>query len=177
MYSPEEENWQNTSTYIKRRLEWLTAGGQAHPPMAVMTERPEVAQSSRLAVSAGLWSVLDSGEVRSTTKEASAGGEMGLPGRVRASRQKARLPSSMSIERRCSQMVWPRLRVGLLTSNDPIKKHGSQVCPAVWILVDSRYRWVDNLGSHHKLSVWHIITSPYVIFSFQMKTKPGYNYV
>lgn len=63
--SPEEENWQNASTYIKRRLEWLTACGQARPPMAVMTERPAVAQSLRLAVSAGLWSVLDSGEVRS----------------------------------------------------------------------------------------------------------------
>lgn len=105
---------------------------------------PDRKASSCSVLEAGClrWSLVGVGFWRSLfqlpVKEASAGGEMGLPGRVRASRQKARLPSSMSIERRCSQMVWPRLRVGLLTSNDPIKKHGSQVCPAVWILVDSR---------------------------------------
>lgn len=45
-----------------------------------------------------------------------------VPVRVRASRQRAKLPSSMAFYVGCHQGVWPRFRAGLPISNNPIEK-------------------------------------------------------
>jgi hypothetical protein len=61
----------------------------------------------------------------------------------------------------CHQKVWPKLRAGLPTSNDPIKgkktktktktktKNLMSVPPAPWVLVDCRCGQVDNKSSRH----------------------------
>jgi hypothetical protein len=33
----------------------------------------------------------------------------------------------------CHQKVWPRFIVWLPTSNDPVKKNTSQMCPVAWV--------------------------------------------
>lgn len=42
---------------------------------------------------------------------------------------KSEFLSTMSIYIGCHQKVWPRLRTGPLTSNNPVKKSLAQVCP------------------------------------------------
>lgn len=67
-------------------------------------------------------------------------GEMNLPSRVRASRQKAG-SFLMSFYVGCHQNVVPRVRLGLLASHNLVKKNQLQLA---YVLVDSRYSQVDN---------------------------------
>lgn len=62
-------------------------------------------------------------------RNASAKGYMNLPGRKRASRQKAKV-SFHALCMGCLKKVWPRFRVGFPTSNDPTKKNASWECTA-----------------------------------------------
>jgi hypothetical protein len=41
------------------------------------------------------------------------------------------------------------LKMGLPTSNDLRKKNPSQVYPAAWVLVNSRYSQTDDQSNHH----------------------------
>lgn len=115
------------------------------PSLALLTEGPAVVRSSRLGVSAGLWSALDPGEARPTVSGGGLGRRVNGLAREREGKQaQSRAPSTRSIDSRRHQKVWSRLRVGLLTSSDPVKKQCSQLCQlfgCYWIL------YVDKLTS------------------------------
>jgi hypothetical protein len=91
--------------------------------------------------------------------------------------------SSMSFYVGCHRKAWPRYRVGLPNSNDLIKKCPSQLCPAVWVLVNSR---CSQVGSHDQppqavLSLTTILTGsavPHCLSRFVVMTgakHPGTN--
>ena len=54
-----------------------------------------------------------------------------------------KIPSSVSFYVGCYQKVWPTFKVGLLTSNDQLRKSLTGV-PAAGVLVDSRCGQVDS---------------------------------
>lgn len=50
----------------------------------------------------------------------------------------------------CQEKRWPRFRMSLLISKDPIKKNPSQAYPTAWVLVDSDVVMLTNKINHHK---------------------------
>ena len=56
------------------------------------------------------------------------------------------LPSSQSFMWAATRRCGPDLRVGLPTSSDAIKKNPSQISPATWALVNSKYSQVGKQG-------------------------------
>lgn len=95
-------------------------------------------QSMRLGVSVGFQQTLESKEVGSDTSE-----RMNLP-KASANRQRARDPFFRLLHMGFRHKGWPKLEVGLLTWNEPIKKNPSQVCPDAQSLVNSRYSQFED---------------------------------
>jgi hypothetical protein len=67
-----------------------------------------------------------------------------VPGRVKASRQSVRASFFHVLYIGGHQKMWPRFKVNLPTSNDPVKKSLLQVYTESWVLVNSRCSQVDN---------------------------------
>lgn len=106
----------------------------------------------RMDVTAGLYVRISKTEFLKPVKECFSSRTDKLASKSEGKQSKNQaLPSSMSSYMGYYQRVWPRVRMDFLTSNELDlrsvfltevflnKKNPSQVCPAVWVLINSRH--------------------------------------